>query len=149
MKLSREHQKKVRGTFTQWRSFAEGFTGRLLEKATRDNEEIELKLRKLQQQDSGLESIDDMEDLSEEDGESNNESEPGTDLILQSNELVSLKRYKTDVKEKINEFLKQQDSKREKLKESSKIDASSFNQGRLAANQYSLTRKSTTRLCLT
>jgi hypothetical protein len=153
MKLSREHQKKVNGTFTQWRSFAEGFTGRLLEKASRDEEELNAKLRKLQQRENpGFQSVDDMEDLSDTDEESESNDFPQDfeyGLVLQSNELVSLNRYKTYVKEKITEFLKQQDSKKEKLKESSKIDSSSFYQGRLAANQYNLTRNSTSRLRLT
>lgn len=149
MKLSREHQKKVKGTFTQWRSFAEGFTGRLLEKSLRDEQDLELKLKKFQQKDSGLQNIDDMDDESDKEINEESSSTDSYELILKTNELISLNKYKNYIKTKIQEFLNDQNSKREKLKESSKIDSSSFQQGRLAANQYSLTRNSTNRLCLT
>ena len=143
MKLANEHKKKVKGTFTQWRSFSEGFTGRLLEKAVSDEKETERKLNILQP--SSCQSIDDLDDISDEDNDADVDVDNNTySIILQNNELISINKYKSYVKQKISEFLSRQQANRENLKESSKIDSFSFKQGRLAANQYDVTRRKNT-----
>lgn len=141
MKLANAHRKKVKGTFTQWRSFSEGFTGRLLEKAVADQKDTDRKLKQFQH--NSCQSIDDLDDISDEDDEEVS-NEPSYGVILQTNELISINRYKCYVREKISEFLVRQQANRENLKESSKIDSSSFKQGQLAANQYDVTRRKST-----
>lgn len=124
MKLSREHQKKVHGGYTQWRSFAEGFTGRMMENMYRD--------------------IAEQEELAKESKiQTDNVTTDEFSLILQSNELEALKRYKKTVSEKISEFLKNQGcTKFEKLHSSGKVDYRSFKQGAIAANGYNVTKSS-------
>ena len=147
-RLSWKHQREVKGNFTNWRSFAEGFTGRLLERAVLDEKVMQEEFRKHEQQETGLGSIDDMEDFDEQMEEAEEEEKPENySLVLQKNELVTINRYRMMIKDKIKKFIKEQEAKKETLKESKKIDSSSFNQGRLIANQYSLTRQSN-RLCI-
>lgn len=140
MKLANAHKKKVKGTFTQWRSFSEGFTSRLLEKAVTDQKETERKLQQIQP--NSCQSVDDLDNDSDDDYEEPEQNDTYS-LILQTNELISINKYKCYVREKISEFLSRQQANKENLKESSKIDSSSFKQGRLAANQYDVTRKNT------
>lgn len=138
-RLGYKHQREVNGKYRQWRSFVEGFTARLLEKATTEQKQEEMEFKKYtQEQDGGFQNIDDMEDIGDDDniddGESNQEET--YEVVIKKNEIVSLNRYKRYVKDKIKLFIKQQDAESEKLKESRVIDSSSFQQGRIAANQY-------------
>lgn len=122
MKLSREHQKKVKGGYTQWRSFAEGFTARLLENMYRD----------IHNQESSRSGEIDF------DRESNEFS-----LTVQTAQLEAIKRYKTVISEKIREFLNSMGCNgTEKLHTSKSMDFRSFKQGRLAANGYNVTKTS-------
>jgi len=135
LKLSNEHKKKVKGNFTQWRSFSEGFTGRLLERAVSDQNETEEELRRVTPENTGMESIDDMEDFDD----CSDEENQSFSVMIRTGELAQINRYKIYVREKIAEFIKKQEANKENLKESSRIDSSSFNQGRIAANRYDLT----------
>jgi len=149
MKLAREHQKRVKGTFTQWRSYSEGFTGRLLEKAIFNKNEIDAKIEKIKRRDSGLQKIDDIEE-DDSDISENEEPENQTfEVKLYENELISINKYQCYIKTKIKEFLEKEKSKRENLKESTKIDSESFYQGRLAANQYDISNSTKKKFLLT
>ena len=148
MKLAREHQKRVKGTFTQWRSFSEGFTGRLLEKALNDKNQIDIKIDRIRQKSQGFQKIDDInEDGTTSDDPLNDENQ-SFECQLYENELISINRYQVLIKQKIKEFLDKQNPKKEKLKESSKVDSVSFYQGRLAANQYNVSKKNNQQLYL-
>jgi len=136
-KLGYKHQRSVNGNFTNWRSFVEGFTGRLLERAVIEEKQEYQKIKKHEQADSGFQDIDDLED----DEEFDNQPE-SFDLILKTNELVQLNRYKKYVRDKIKLFIKQQEAQSEKLKESKRIDLSSFNRGRTAADKYNINQNS-------
>ena len=137
-KLGYKHQRSVNGNFTNWRSFVEGFTGRLLERAVIEEKQEYQKIKKHEQVDSGFQDIDDLEDDEEE---FDNQPE-SFDLILKTNELVQLNRYKKYVRDKIKLFIKQQEAQSEKLKESKRIDLSSFNRGRTAADKYNINQNS-------
>lgn len=137
-KLGYKHQRSVNGNFTNWRSFVEGFTGRLLERAVIEEKQEYQKIKKHEQADSGFQDIDDLEDDEEE---FDNQPE-SFDLILKTNELVQLNRYKKYVRDKIKLFIKQQEAQSEKLKESKRIDLSSFNRGRTAADKYNINQNS-------
>lgn len=137
-KLGYKHQRSVNGNFTNWRSFVEGFTGRLLERAVIEEKQEYQKIKKHEQADSGFQDIDDLEDDEEE-----FDNQPKSfDLILKTNELVQLNRYKKYVRDKIKLFIKQQEAQSEKLKESKRIDLSSFNRGRTAADKYNINQNS-------
>lgn len=138
-RLGYKHQREVKGNFTNWRSFVEGFTGRLLEKATIEQKQEELKIKKFEQSDNGFQNIDDLDDV--EDSDDFEESET-YEVILAKNELISINKYKNYIRDKIKLFIKNQEAEAEKLKTSKTIDSKSFQQGRLAANDYSFNKKS-------
>ena len=142
-RLGYKHQREVNGKYRQWRSFVEGFTNRLLEKALTDQKQEESRLKQYEQNNSGFQNIDDMDDVGEDDDIVDDGSEPESyELIIQKNELVSNGRYKRFVKDKIKLFIKQQQAQSEKLKESRVIDSSSYQKGRIAANDYSFSKDS-------
>lgn len=149
-RLGYKHQREVKGNFRHWRSFVEGFTNRLLEKALLAEKQEEQKVRQFENQntDSGFQSIDDMEDVGDDDSYEENEQQEEYGIILQKNELISVNRYKKLVKDKIKIFIANQDAKTEKLKESRIIDSSSFAKGRSAANQYGFSKNSSSNLKL-
>jgi len=142
-RLGYKHQREVNGKYRQWRSFVEGFTNRLLEKALTDQKQEESRLKQYEQNNSGFQNIDDMDDVGEDDDIVDDGSEPESyELIIQKNELVSIGRYKRFVKDKIKLFIKQQQAQSEKLKESRVIDSSSYQKGRIAANDYGFSKDS-------
>lgn len=138
-RLGYKHQREIKGNFTNWRSFVEGFTGRLLEKATIEQKQEELKVKKFEQPDNGFQNIDDLDDVGDSDEFEESES---YEVILAKNELISVNKYKNYVRDKIKLFIKNQEAEAEKLKTSKTIDFKSFHQGRLAANDYSFNKKS-------
>ena len=141
-KLGYKHQRSVNGNFTNWRSFVEGFTGRLLERAIIEEKQEYQKIKKQEQENSGFQDIDDLDDIGDEDETTDQLESQSFELTLKTNELIQLNRYKNYVKDKIKLFIKQQEAQSEKLKESKRIDSASFNQGRIAANQYNLSKNS-------
>lgn len=150
-RLGHKHQREVSGNFTNWRSFVEGFTTRLLEKAILDDRKVQNQLKKMEQKQSGFESIDDLDDEDElEDTNDVNESsnEGSYELILQQNELVKLNRYKMLVQDKIKQFIKNQKARDEELRQSRTINVNSFKCGTVAANMYNFTKSSKNNLKL-
>lgn len=142
-RLGYKHQREIKGNFTNWRSFVEGFTGKLLEKATIEQKQEELKIKKFEQSDNGFQNIDDLDDV----GDSDEIEESETyEVILAKNELISINKYKNYIRDKIKLFIKNQEAESEKLKTSKTIDSRSFQQGRLAANDYSFNKKSSNSL---
>lgn len=142
-RLGYKHQREVNGNFTNWRSFVEGFTGRLLEKAVIDQKREQSKIKKFENNQSGFQNIDDLDDINETEED---ETDTTYEVILAQNELISMNRYKNYVQDKIKAYIKKQQAETEKLKESSMISASSFQQGRLAANDYNVSKSSSINL---
>lgn len=142
-RLGYKHQREIKGNFTNWRSFVEGFTGKLLEKATIEQKQEELKIKKFEQPDNGFQNIDDLDDVGDSDETEESES---YEVILAKNELISINKYKNYIRDKIKLFIKNQEAESEKLKTSKIIDSRSFQQGRLAANDYSFSKKSSNSL---
>ena len=143
-RLAHKHQREVSGNFTNWRSFVEGFTARLLEKAILDDRKIQTQLKRIQESQSGFESIDDLDDNSEDiiDNKIETSGEGSYELILQQNELVKVNRYKLMIQDKINQFIREQNAKDEQLRKSTKVNVDSFKCGITAANMYNFTKTS-------
>ena len=127
LRLSNKHQKEVNGNFTNWRSFAEGFTGRLLERAAFREQQMK------QQIDDYQNSIEEFE--SEEDLENSLNSVSDEDITV--NQQIQIFDYQKRVKEKIQEFIDNRNIEFEKLKMTSKVNLSSYQSGRVAAENYS------------
>ena len=82
-RLGYKHQREVNGKYRQWRSFVEGFTNRLLEKALTDQKQEESRLKQYEQNNSGFQNIDDMDDVGEDDDIVDEDSEPESyELIM-------------------------------------------------------------------
>lgn len=151
-RLGHKHQREVSGNFTNWRSFVEGFTSRLLEKAILDDRKIQNQLKKVQESQSGFECIDDLDEDDEMDDNISDNEQSSTsgcyELMLQQNELVKVNRYKIMIQDKIKQFIKNQKLKDEELRESRRINVDSFKCGSTAANMYNFTKSSKNNLKL-
>ena len=131
-RLANKHIKNISGNYTNWRSFAEGFTSRLLERSREnvivDNTEYET-------------DIQNINDVFEEDDfvESNNDSDvETTELCVVEQQKKDLAKYLKDVRLKIDEYIRNNidDVKQENIKSKSKVLLNSYNLGRkLAENQ--------------
>lgn len=140
--LSTAHSKKCDGKFKHWRSFAEGCSNTLLERA----DELERKLdsdinrdslfnrskfsvdaRLVDDDDDDLEDVDDIEDETEDESKDENFS-------------IELYNKYTDTKiEKIKEYLGKMKVENEKSSSTStKIEVNSFEQGQIAGEKIPL-----------
>lgn len=127
LRLSNKHQREVNGNFTNWRSFAEGFTGRLLERAVQREEEMKNQIYDYQ---NSVEEFD-----SEEEMESSCDTISNDDITM--NQQIQIFNFQNRVKEKIQEFINRGNIEFEKLKMTSRVNASSYQSGRVAAENYS------------
>lgn len=127
-KLANLHVKRICGNYTNWRSFAEGFTSRLLERSRPTIKE--------QNKDSydASESIDD----EFEECEDVNTTELTT---LEKSREVQLSEYLKNVRDKINDYIDRNinNVKFEKIKTASKVLKSSYELGRRLAEQQNMT----------
>lgn len=139
-RLSNEHVKSINGNTTNWRSFAEGFTSRLLEKSRMLNSD----------DDFGDVEIDediDLDDIEKEEFENEEFSDTvfddeeiqidSTDIV--QNKKMDIDKYLKNVKIKINEYIyKTFNAKQEKLKTKTRVLIDSYNCGKNKAESQKL-----------
>lgn len=131
-KLANRHRREVNGNFTNWRSFIEGFTSRLLEKAIDFKNNKKKKIKKHNDEKDGLvdisgepeSSFDDQEDLFEN--------------RLTSTQEIQVYNYQEKVRKKIKEFIDSKNFEYEKIKMKTKVDMKSYTLGRIVAENYSV-----------
>jgi len=135
-KLSSKHVKEVNGKFKQWRSFAEGCSNRLLERAIELNSDLQNKLN------LDFDSKYSVDSFSLSDDEDYEHIEDDIDDIIGSeNYSVELyNKYQTSKAEKIIEYIENNDIKDENItsRAARKTDEESFEQGREAAEDIPL-----------
>jgi len=97
-RLCNEHVKSIHGNYTNWRSFAEGFTSRLLEKSRCLTSEDDF---------GDVELDDEIDDLDDDDefSEFVSDDEKIDLSICESNKKMDIDTYLKNVKDKIAEFI--------------------------------------------
>jgi len=135
-KLANLHVKRICGNYTNWRSFAEGFTSRLLERSRLNVVKPEVK-----ESYDAVESMnDDFETVDENFEEIDNNQ--NTDLIIpEKSQELKLYEYLKNVREKISEYIEENinNVKYENIKTASKVLMSSYNLGRKLADKQNIT----------
>ena len=128
-KLANLHRKRVCGNYTNWRSFAEGFTSRLLERS-RITKNVEPDEKEI------VESSEDEFEIIETNSEEN------TDLVnVEESREIQLRKYLQDVKVKINEYIDKNinNVKYEEMKTVSNVLKCSYELGRKQAENQNMT----------
>lgn len=126
-RLANLHVKRVCGNYTNWRSFAEGFTSRLLERS-RINVKVET-----DEKDIVESNEDEYEEI---------DSETNTDLMkVEESREVQLYKYLQNIKKKINEYIDRNinNVKFENIKTVSNVLKSSYDLGRKLAEKQNMT----------
>ena len=133
-KLANLHVKRICGNYTNWRSFAEGFTSRLLERSRIFYENI-------------MPENNDVQDICESESEEDDDFEyfdmDQTDnkckdiIVSDTQNDVQLFKYLKDVRLKIEEYIKTNidNVKVEQVKTSTKVLSSSYESGRKQADR--------------
>jgi hypothetical protein len=132
-RLANLHVKRICGNYTNWRSFAEGFTSRLLERSRLDI------LKRNKESYNVAESMnDEFEDCEDDEIKQSNNK----DLVVQekSNE-IQLYEYLENVKDKIKDYIDNNinNVKYEEIKTTSKVLKSSYDLGRKLADKQNMT----------
>lgn len=133
-RLANKHQKDVNGNFTNWRSFAEGFTSRLLEKAIDRKNRNQERIKRFKDESDGL------TDISGEDSDSGEEvsDEEIFETSLTINQELQIFEFQERVRKKIKEYIDSKSDTYEKIKIKSKVNMNSYYSGRVEADNYSL-----------
>ena len=124
-RLANLHVKRICGNYTNWRSFAEGFTSRLLERS-RITQKVET-----DEQDIVESNLDEYEELDPNDNSNDTE---------ESHEL-QLYEYLKNIKKKISDYIDKNinNVKYEKIKTVSNVLKSSYDLGRKLAEKQNMT----------
>lgn len=157
-KLANEHVRSINGNSTNWRSFAEGFTSRLLERSRSLNSdddfgdiEIDNEVDILSDRDDELrDNVDDEEaeefsDIIDDDGEvvlkqQNQNKTEKSESAIDVKKNSDLSTYLHNVKIQINKYIFNQfHAKQEKLKTKTRVLQDSYMCGRQKADTQSLT----------
>ena len=132
-RLCNEHVKSINGNYTNWRSFAEGFTSRLLEKSRCLNTDDDFGDVEVDDE------VDDIVDDEDEFSEFVDENEKIDLSICESNKRMDIDTYLKNVKDKIAEFIARNfHAKREQLKTKTRVLMDSYQLGRNTAEKQKL-----------
>ena len=135
-KLSTNHKKEVEGNFKNWRSFAEGCSNRILERAKLEKQKTDQKfgidpLKDEFEHSIGNYELDDEEEYEDLDDEID-------DIIKDEKGLVLYKQYQDNKINSIAEYIENQCDSEEKTSNTSKVDNSSFELGEEAGEEVPL-----------
>lgn len=118
LRLSNMHAKQTKGNFIRWRSFAEGFTGRLLERAIQQRDSFNDRVADYQTEiDTGQDSFENKLTISQE---------------------IAIYNAREKIREKIQEYLNSINSSGAEVNKTSRVNSESYYQGRVAAEAYNL-----------
>lgn len=139
-RLANAHRKEINGNFTNWRSFIEGFTSRLLEKAIDEKNRKKKRIKRFKDEKDGLVDISGETDVGFEDG-----VDESFDSRLTVTQEIQVFDYQEKIKKKIKEFIDSKNFEYEKIKMKTKVDMNSYTLGRIVAENYSLEVKDESR----
>jgi hypothetical protein len=165
-KLANSHIKEINGNYTNWRSFSEGFTSRLLEKSRLFNDSIkdyrdigkskdattfdDSDFEESETDDEFDDIINDFEEFEDENNVESNEK----DVVVDKQEKkldIQIYEYFKIVKDNIKKYIEErmQNVHYEDVKRKSKVFINSYEIGRIQAENINLNQENKTNLLLT
>lgn len=135
-RLSSEHSKQYEGKFKYWRSFAEGCSDKIFNRAQELDEQLKKKLDKLVNNDLSVDS----RELEDEDEYEEYDEEIERQISEETFNIELYKKYEKNKFDKIKEYVEQIEAEEEKSSSrTSKIDSNSFLCGQKAGEKIPLT----------